>query len=133
MYATTTTGHREHVTVNKTTRVLQAMSINNNYCRLVQTTTTTTEEWRGLNYTDAQSVCVASETSTLNGVTRSYLGSAKISVTATASTSWATIDGCWGTKVTSQLSRMGDTNCYQVTKTTEQMSVTNYGGSMQLL
>lgn len=133
MYATTTTGHREHTTVNKATRVLQAMSINNNYCRLVQTTTTTTEEWRGLNYADAQSVCVASETSTLNGVTRNYLGSAKISVTATASTAWATIDGCWGTKVTSQLSRMGDTNCYQVTKTTEQMSVTNYGGSMQLL
>ena len=133
MYATTTTGHREHVTVSKTSKVLQAMAINNNYCRLVQTTTTTTEEWLGLSYTDAQSVCVASETSTLGGVTRNYLGSAKITVTTSGASTWATIDGCWGTKVTSQLSRMGDTNCYQVTKTTEQMSVTNYGGSMQLL
>lgn len=133
MYATTTTGHREHITVNKTTKVLQAMAINNNYCRLVQTTTTTTEEWLGLSYTDAQSVCVASETSTLGAVTRNYLGSAKITVRTSGASTWATIDGCWGTKVTSQLSRMGDTNCYQVTKTTEQMSVTNYGGSMQLL
>lgn len=39
MYATTTTGHREHVTVSKSTKVLQAVAINNNFCRLVQTTT----------------------------------------------------------------------------------------------
>lgn len=53
MYATTSTGHREHVSVQKDVKVLQAMSINNNYCRLIQSTTTTTETWVGLSYTDA--------------------------------------------------------------------------------
>lgn len=94
------------------------MSINNNYCRLIQTTTTTTETWVGLKYSDADSVCVASETSVLNGVTRNYLGGARITVSASGVSQWATIEGCWGTKISSQLSRMGDTNLYMVTKTT---------------
>lgn len=133
MYATTTTGHREHVTVSKSTKVLQAMAINNNFCRLVQTTTQTTEEWLGLSYTDALSVCVASESSTLDGTTRNYLGSAKISVSGPTATQYAYVDGCWGTRISSQLSRMGETNCYQVTKNIEEMTVRNYGGSMELL
>jgi hypothetical protein len=103
MYANTTNGHREHVSVSKTKRVLQAMSINNNYCRLIQTSTTTTEEWYGLKYSDADSVCTASETSILGGVTRAFLGSARISVSSTGATQWATIEGCWGTRVTSQM------------------------------
>lgn len=94
---------------------------------------TTTETWLGLSYTDAESVCVASESSTLNGVTRSYLGSAKITVSTGGVSVWNTIDGCWGTKVTSQLSRMGDNNCYQVTRTTTEMTVTNAGGTLDLL
>lgn len=118
MYANTTTGHREHVTVAKDIRVLQAMNINSNYCRLIQSTETTTETWIGLNYTDAYNVCTASETSTLGAVTRPYLGSARISVSGATATSWATIDGCWGTKISSQLSRMGDTNAYTVIRTT---------------
>lgn len=133
MYATTSTGHREHVTVSKESRVLQAMNINSTYCRLIQTSTTTTETWVGLSYTDANTVCTASESSVLDGTTRAYLGGAKITVSASGSTIWATIEGCWGTKVTSQLSRMGDTNCYQVTKTTQELAVTNNGGSMTLL
>lgn len=133
MYATTTTGHRPHVTVQKNSKVLQAMNINSNYCRLIQTSTTTTEEWFGLNYTDASTVCVASETSTLNGTTRNYLGSAKITVSTGGATTWATIEGCWGTRITSQLQRMGDTNLYHVVKTTEVLNVTNNGGSMELL
>lgn len=35
MYANTSTGHREHVTVQKEKKVLQAMSINSTYCRLI--------------------------------------------------------------------------------------------------
>lgn len=70
MYATTTTGHRPHVTVSKDTRVLQSMNISSTYCRLIQSTTTTTEVWLGLSYADAQRVCTASETSTLGGTTR---------------------------------------------------------------
>ena len=133
MYATTTSGHREHVTVSKDVRVLQAMNINSTYCRLIQTTTTTTETWVGLSYADAQTVCVASETSTLGTTTRNYLGGARISVSSGGATSWTTIEGCWGTKVTSQLSRMGETNAYQVTRTTQEMTVTNNGGSLTLI
>ena len=133
MYATTTTGHREHVTVSKDKKVLQAVNINNTYCRLIQTITTTQEVWLGLRYSDADSVCTASESSTLGGTTRPYLGSAKIQVGSGTATLWATIDGCWGTKVSSQLSRMGDTNHYQVVKTTTEMTVTNDGGTLTLL
>lgn len=53
MFATTTTGHREHVSVSKDVKVIQAMNISNTYCRLIQSTTTTTETWVGLSYTDA--------------------------------------------------------------------------------
>lgn len=133
MYATTTTGHREHVTVTKEKRVLQQMNINSNYCRLIQTVTTTTEVWLGLKYSDASSVCVASESSTLGTTTRNYLGSARISVSSGGVTNHTTVDGCWGIRIVSQLSRMGDTNCYQVTKTTQQLEVTNAGGSLTLL
>ena len=49
MYATTATGHREHVTVSKDSRVVQAISMNNTFCRLIQSTTTTTETWVGLS------------------------------------------------------------------------------------
>ena len=133
MYATTTTGHREHVTVSKDVKVLQAMRVNSTYCRLIQTNVTTTEIWLGLSYEDAESVCTASETSTLDGSTRNYLGGAKISVSDGGVTQWTTIEGCWGTKITSQMSRMGDNNCYQVTKTTQVLNVTNNGGSLTLL
>lgn len=133
MYANTTNGHREHVAVSKDIKVLQAISMNNTYCRLIQSSVTTTEVWLGLSYTDASSVCVASEQSTLNGTTRNYLGSAKIQVGSGGASLWTTIDGCWGTKVTSQLSRMGDNNCYQVTKTTQELTVTNDGGTLTLL
>jgi hypothetical protein len=84
MYATTTTGYHPNVSKNKDTKVLQALSINNNYVRLIQTSTTTTEEWLGLSYTDANSLCIASERSNLNGVTRNYLGSARIEISTSA-------------------------------------------------
>lgn len=86
-----------------------------------------------MKYADALSVCTASETSTLDGTTRNYLGTAKISVSGPAATQYAYVEGCWGTKVTSNLTRMGETNCYQVTRTTQEMTVRNYGGSMDLL
>lgn len=133
MYATTTSGHREHVTKNKEKKVIQAISINTTFCRLIQTTTTTTETWVGLKYSDAESVCTTSETSVKDGVTRQYLGAAKITVGVGTASQWVTVFDCWGTKVTSQLSRMGDTNCYMVTRTTVEMTVTNNGGDLDLL
>ena len=118
MYATTTTGHREHVQVQKDRRVLQTLAMGSKIAKLTQNSTTTTETWVGLSYADASSVCVSSESSTLNGTTRAYLGTAKLTLSYGTSNYWVINEGCWGTKVTSQMSRMGDTNCYQVTKTT---------------
>ena len=133
MYATTSSGHREHVQVQKDSRTLQTLAMGSKIAKLTQSIVTTTEVWLGLSYADAQTVCIASESSTLNGVTRSYLGTAKFSLQYGTSTYWAINEGCWGTKITSQLSRMGDTNCYQVTKTTQELSVQNYGGELELL
>lgn len=79
MYATTTTGHREHITGNKSSRVLQQLIVFNTVSGvIIQDQTQTVEEWNGLSYNDALSLYEASETSTLNGVTRPYLGSAKL-------------------------------------------------------
>ena len=133
MYATTTTGKREHVQQSKDSRVILAMHISGVEARIIQTTETTVDEYLGLSYTDAQSLCTASESSTLNGTTRAYLGSAKLTVSTGGTSVWNTVEACFGTRITSQLSRMGDTNHYRVTKTTQVMTITNSGGTMQQL
>lgn len=133
MFATTSSGHREHVQVSKESRTLQTLAMGSKVAKLTQSTVTTTEVWLGLSYADAQTVCTASESSTLSGVTRSYLGTAKLTMQYGTSTYWVINEGCWGTKVTSQLSRMGDTNCYQVTRTTQESTVQGYGGELELL
>ena len=127
MYATTTTGHHPHITVSKDSRVVLQMSINNNTGVIRQDTTRTEEKWVGLSYTDALSVCTASETSTLDNTTRQYLGGAKLTFTGVG-TYWNTVENCWGTRVTSQLQKMGETNLYQVSKITEEMTVEKVGG-----
>lgn len=129
MYANTTNGYRPHVTVSKEKRVIQQVVLNSTYCRLIQSITSTTEEWYGLSYADASSVCTASESS--DG--RPYLGSAKLTVSSGMVSQYATVDGCWGTRITSQMQRMGNTNLYQVSKTTQELSVTNAGGTLELL
>lgn len=133
MYATTTTGHRPHVTTSADTRVLQQVRLGGASGRLIQTTETTTEEWLGLSWTSAQGLVTASESSALNGTTRPYLGAAKLTVGGGVSTTWCTVEACWGTRVTTQCSRMGDTNHYQVSRTTQTLTVTNAGGTMELL
>lgn len=133
MYATTTTGHHPHITISKDSRVVLMMNINNGTGVIRQNVIRTEEQYVGLSYSDALSVCTASETSTLNNTTRNYLGGAKLTF-AGIGTYWNTVENCWGTRVTSQLQKMGDTNLYQVSVITEEMTVTKVGdGTMTLL
>lgn len=132
MYATTTTGHRSNVTKSKETKVLQQLySLGTLMGVILQDTVTTTEEWFGLTQTDAETQCTASETSTLNGTTRNYLGSAKLSVNGTGG-AWCRMPNCWGERVTSQMNRMSDTNLYHVTRTTTTLSVRSSGTDITL-
>ena len=123
MYATTTTGHREHVQKSIDSRVILAMHISGTDARVTQTTTTTTEEWLGLSYSDAETLCTASEN----------LGGVKLTVSSGGVSAWNTVEGCRGTRVSTQISRMGDTNHYRVVKTTQEMVCANTGGTMELI
>lgn len=131
-YATTTTGHRPHVSSSIDTKVLQQLIVWGNIeGTITQKAQTTVEEWFGLSYADADGLQEASETSTLNGKTRNYLGNATLTQIVEAgipaASCWAT--GCWGTKVTTQLNRMSDTNLYHVTKTTVVYTVSGSGNT----
>ena len=133
MYATTTTGHREHISSNRSTKVLQQLiSLGYLVGVVVQDTITTTEEWNGLSYSDAQSLQQSSETSTLNGVTRQYLGGAKFAQSGIGGAS-IRVPSCWGTSITTTFDRMGETNLYHVTKTTTTYTVRGYGGPVLTL
>lgn len=132
MYATTTTGHKEHVSQNVDTKVVQQLIVWGNIVgAITQTAQTTVEEWNGLSYADASGLQESSETSTLNGTTRQYLGGAtlvqNVQPGMPAASCWAT--GCWGTKITTSLNRMGDTNLYHVQKTTIVYTVTGSGNT----
>lgn len=130
MYATTTTGHIEHTSGSKDTKVLQLLIIWQTVVgAVIQDTSTTIEEWVGLSYDDAMSVAQSYEQSTLNGATRDYLGNAVLTSTGGA---WIRCVSCWGTKVTSSFSRMSGTNCYQVTKTTTVYTVRGTGSGNTL-
>lgn len=132
MYATTTTGHRTNVTKSKETKVVQQLySLGTLMGVILQDTETTTEEWFGLNQSDAINQCTASETSTLNGTTRNYLGSAMLAVNGLGG-AWCRMPNCWGTRVTSQMNRMGDTNLYHVTRTTTTLTVRSSGTNVTL-
>lgn len=123
MYATIITGHRPHTAVSKDQRTIQQMTVNNQVGKIIQSTTTTTEEWYGLSYADAMTVCTSSEN----------LRGAKLTMTSGMVTSWCTVWGCYGTRVSSQLQRMSDTNLYHVIKTTQEMSVTGVGGTLEIV
>lgn len=116
MYANTTTGHIEHISGTKDTKVLQLLIVWQTLVgAIIQDISTTVEEWVGLSYSDALSISESYEQSTLNGTTRDYLGNAVLTSSGGA---FIRCVSCWGKKVTSSFSRMAGTNCYQVTKTT---------------
>lgn len=131
MYANTTNGHRPHVSSSVDTKVVQQLIVWGNIDgTITQKAETTVEEWYGLSYADAYNLQEASETSTLNGQTRNYLGGATLTQNQgfpVAAYCWAT--GCWGTKITTSLNRMGDTNLYHVQKTTVVYTVYGSGNN----
>ena len=131
MYANTTNGHRPNVSKSVDTKVVQQLIVWGNIDgTITQKAETTVEEWYGLSYTDANNLIEASETSTLNGVTRNYLGGATLTQNAGYPVSaycWAT--GCWGKKITTAINRMGDTNLYHVQKTTTEYTVYGSGNN----
>lgn len=133
MYATTTTGHREHISSNRSAKVLQQLIVFGQVAGVVvQDTITTTEEWNGLSYSDALNLQESSETSTLNGTTRQYLGSALLTQTGIGA-AWMRVPNCWGESITTTFDRIGDTNLYHVTKTTTQYNVRGEGGPVLIL
>lgn len=133
MNATPSQTHRPHVTVKKDTNVILRMNIGSVSGVVVQTSKTTTETWTGLLFTDADDLCETYEESILGGVTRTYLGSVKLTLASGGTSIWNTKEACWGKKVTTDVARIGDTNLYFVTKTTVEYGVTHSGGTMQLL
>ena len=72
---------------------------------------------------------VSTEESTLNGVTRPYLGDARLTSQGGA---YVTAIGCWGVKVNSTLSKTGDTNLYEVTVTTTELTVRGTGTGLTM-
>lgn len=124
-----TDGHRDKVRVQKNQRVIRQMNLNGWQAVIIQNETVSEETWVGLSQTEAENYCVASESSTLNGVTRNYLGGCTVSNTTPFLAS-VIATSCWGTRVQSQMQRMGDTNLYQVTKTTTDYDVYAPSGSL---
>lgn len=133
MYANLTNSHRDTVRKSSDTRVIKRIQISSSSGVIVQRTTTTEETWTGLSKTDALALCTSSETSVLGGETRDYLGAAKLTVSTSGISMWATEENCWGTKISSNIQRMNDTNLYQVSRTTVEMEVYNSGGTMEKL
>lgn len=135
MYATTETGHKPHISGSVDTKVIQQLIVWGNIDgTITQTANTIVEEWDGLSYDSVQNIYEASETSTLNGQTRNYLGGAILTQAQgypVAAYCWAT--GCWGTKVTTSFNRMGETNLYHVTKTTIEYTVSGSGNTVLTL
>lgn len=133
MYATTQTGYIPHVSKTKDTKIVADLSYwGNIWGHILQDTTVTVDKYVGLSYSDALSLLTSTEESTLNGVTRYHLGDARLTSEGGA---YVTAIGCWGIKRTSSISKTGDTNVYEVTVTTTELTVrgTGTGLTMTLL
>lgn len=136
MYATISQSHRPLVTKNTNSKVIQSLFVWNNLVGvIVQNITSTTEEWFGLSKTDAESLCIAQTRSVLNGVERSYLGTAKLSQVVEdgqVGGAYIRVTSCWGTEINSSMNRMNDTNLYHVTRTTTVYTVSAGGNRVSL-
>lgn len=136
MNATTTTGHHPHVQKSATSRVilrLKATAGASYEGVLVQTCYATTEYWYGLTWSDANDLVEASESSTIGQTTRNYLGTVKLTIGAGTADIWQSVSDAWGTRVQSSCQRMGNTNLYQVTKTTEVLDVIHRGDGVMTI
>lgn len=131
MYATTTTGYIPHVSKTKDTKIVADLSYwGNTWGNIVQDTTVTVDKYVGLAYGDALNLLTSTEESTLNGVTRQHLGDARLISEGGA---YVTAIGCWGIKRNSSISKTGDTNLYEVTITTTDMSVSGTGTGLTMV
>lgn len=131
MYATTTTGYMPNVSKTKDTKIVADLTYwGNTWGHIVQDTTVTIDKWVGLSYSDALSLLTSTEESTLNGVTRPFLGDARLISEGGA---YVTAIGCWGLNVTSAIQKMGDTNLYEVTRTTTDFSVRGTASDLRLI
>ena len=133
MYATTTTGYIPHINKTKDTKIVADLTYwGSTWGHIVQDTIVTVDKYVGLSYSDALSLLTSTEESTLNGVTRPFLGDARLISEGGA---YVTAIGCWGVKVNSTLSKTGETNTYEVTVTTTELNVrgTGTGLTMTLL
>ena len=135
MYASISQGHVPVVNKSGDTRVLgriqQSVQGSGTYTgTVIQTSTTTTEEYRGLSQADAESLMVNTESS----AGRDYLGSCKLTLGAGQGRFWTTFDYCWGTKISTTMSKMSDTNLYLVVRTTTVFNVHKSGdGTLEIL
>lgn len=127
MYGTKENTHRQNVSVSSDTKTLKIFAIGSAQGCINQTTVTTLETWAGLSYSDASSLIESSETSVLNGITRQYLGGVRLTIGGGGVTAWAEVDQCWGTRITTSIQRMSDTNLYSVQKQTQVMTISTGG------
>lgn len=118
-YGTNTTAQPVTVSRSSNKHTVRAMWISGQYFAIQQDVTTTIQRYEGIGYDDAVALCVSSETSTLNGTTRNYLGGARAE---NASHSWMYADACWGTRVSASMNAMSP-NMYEVTVQTDVMTV----------
>lgn len=98
-----------------------------------QQTVSSDESWTGLSKSDAESLCISYNESTLNGVKRNYLGGVSLRIGGGGIYTSAECDECWGKRVTSSMQRIGDTNLYEVHRTTEDLTIYTSGGTAKLL
>lgn len=125
--------HRPCVRKSTDYRTLRLFAIGQAQGVISQKTVSTEETWTGLSRSDAEDLCVASVSSTLSGVTRNYLGGIKVRIGSGGVTAWAEADECWGRRVTTSIQRIGDTNLYSVSRTTEDMTAYGHGGEVTFL
>lgn len=130
MYATKTTGYSPHVNKTKDTKIVANLAYwGSIWGNIVQDTTVTVDRYVGLSYADALSLLTSTEESTLNGVTRPFLGDARLISEGGA---YVTAIGVWGVKVNSTLSKTGDSNLYEVQITTTELTVRGTGEGLTL-
>lgn len=110
------------------THIVRATWLNGQYFALSQKITTTVKRYEGIGEADAQALCVSTESSTLSGVTRAYLGGAELRSSGGA---WMYADACWGTQTSATMNRMSP-NMFEVTVTTQTMEVFKTDQSLTL-
>ena len=115
-------------TVSKDVNTIRTETVNWEVVNIVQHTTTTTTEYRGITEEDADSVNVSYQHKTsAEGDTTKTLGGVRITVTKQSGSIIVTRDipiyGVRGVQQTAVKSRVNDSNLFQVVVTRKEMSI----------